>query len=317
MLERCTLPYMSTPINHHHVSQCHSRLFFNEVDKKIYYYDKVLDKFDFKLTTKSIFSEDYANTKLENDEFDHKSLEDELNEYFEKDFERHARNIIELAENPEKNDESKLESLYYIACYALIADVRFPENKKNIDNSYDSLMLETARKVRLLGDEEQASAIEKSIADSKKTKYSNVVHYTKIAASRLSKMGDLDFNIYRINTTEAFLLPDIGYIQMRDRINNYINPYIQEVAIIGIPLTDKVFVFACSKKLGDSSSGVTTINDLNSGIVKDINGQLFESALKTVATKDESELKRIVSEQKGSVQHGHWQQWGLDTHTSA
>lgn len=163
-------------------------------------------------------------------------------------------------------------------------------------------MLETARKVRLLGDEEQASAIEKSIADSKKTKYSNVVHYTNIAASRLRKMGDLDFNIYRINTTEAFLLPDIGCVQMRDRINNYINPYIQEVAIIGIPLTDKVFVFACSKKLGDSSSGVTTINDLNSGIVKDINGQLFESALKTVATKDEVQLKKIVNEQKGSVQ---------------
>ena len=84
---RCTLPYMSTPINHHHVSQCHSRLFFNEQDKKIYYYDKELDKFDYKLTTKSLFSENYANTKLENDEFDHKSVEDELNQYFEKDFE--------------------------------------------------------------------------------------------------------------------------------------------------------------------------------------------------------------------------------------
>jgi Protein of unknown function (DUF4238) len=293
---------MSTPINHHHVSQCHSRLFFNEQDKKIYYYNKELDKFDFKLTTKSIFSEDYANTKLENDEFDHKSLEDELNKYFEKDFDRHARNIIELAENPTENDESKLESLYYIACYALIADVRFPDNKKNIDNSYDSLMLENARKLRLLGDEEQALAVEKSIADSKRTKYSNVVNYTKIAASRLSKMGDLDFNIYRINTTEAFLLPDIGCVQIRERINNYINRHIQEVAIIGIPLTDKVFVFACSKKLGDTSSGVTTINDLNSAIVKDINRQLFESALKIVATKDESQLKKIVSEQKGSVQ---------------
>lgn len=292
---------MSIPINHHYVSQCHSRLFFNEQDKKIYYYDKVLNKFDFKLTTKSIFSEDYANTKFENDEFDHTSLEDELNQYFEKDFNRHARNIIELAKDPTKNDESKLASLYYITCYALIADVRFPDNKKNIDNSYNSLMLETARKVRLLGDEKQASAIEKSINDGRKTKYSNVVHYTQIAAHRLSKMGDLHFNIYKINTTEAFLLPDIGCIQIRDKINNYINPYIQEVAIVGIPLTEKIFVFACSKKLGHSSSGITTINDLGSEIVKDINGQLFESALKVVATKDQSELKRIINEQKGNI----------------
>lgn len=294
---------MSIPKNHHHVSQCHSRLFFNDQTKEIYCYDKSIDKYDFKPTTKSLFSEDYANTRLDNDEFDHKTLEEELNNYFEKDFDKHAKNIIELAENPANNDESKLESLYYITCYALIADVRFPENKKNIDNAYDSLMLETAKKVRYLGDEKQAAAIEKSISDSKKTKYSNVVHYTKIAASRLDKMGDLDFNIYRINTNEAFLLPDIGCIQMRDRINNYFNPYLQEVAIIGIPLTDKVFVFACSKKLGDTSSGVTTINDVDSVIVKDINKQLFDFALKTVATKDETQLRRIVEEQKGSVQH--------------
>ena len=89
---------------------------------------------------------------------------------------------------------------------------------------------------------------------------------------------------------------------MRDRINKYINPYIQEVAIIGIPLTDKVFVFACSKKLGDTSSGVTTINDLNSKIVKGFNGLLFESAVKTVASSDEIQLKKIIDEIKGSVQ---------------
>lgn len=293
---------MSIPKNHHHVSQCHSRWFFNDQTKKIYFYDKSLDKYDFRLTTKSLFSEDYANTRIDNNEFDHKTLEDELNNYFEKDFEKHAKNIIELAENPTRNDDSKIESLYYIACYALIADVRFPENKKNIDNAYDSLMLETAKKVRYLGDEKQATEIEKSIADSKRTKYSNIVHYTKIAASRLDKMGDLDFNVYRINTNEAFLLPDIGCIQMRDRINNYFNPYLQEVAIIGIPLTDKVFVFACSRKLGDTASGVTTINDVDSLIVKDINKQLFEFAFKTVVTKDETQLRKIVEELKNSIQ---------------
>lgn len=293
---------MSTPINHHYFSQCHSRSFFNEQDKKIYYYDKQLDKFSYKLTTKSLFSEDYSNTKLDNNEFDHKSLEDELNLYFEQDFERHSKNIVELAENPSKNDESKLESLYYIACYALIADVRFPANKKSADDASDWLMLETARKIRLLGDEIQAKSIEDSIAESKRTKYSNLLNYTEIAARRLKRMGDLDFNIYRINTNESFLLPDIGCIQMRERINNYINPYIQEVAIIGIPLTDKVFLFACSKKLGNTSSGVTTINNLNSKLVKEFNRQLFELSVKTIAAKDESQLKKIIDDIKGSVQ---------------
>jgi hypothetical protein len=293
---------MSTPINHHYVSQCHIRSFFNHEDKKIYCYDKQDDRYYFKLTTKSIFSEKYANTRIRNSEFDHQSLEEELNLFFEKDFERHSKNIIELAENPTENDESKLESLYYLACYALIADIRVPDNKKKMDDAHDWLMLETARKIRLLGDEAQAKAIENSIAESKKTKYSNVVNYTEIAAKRLKRMGDLDFNIYRINTKETFLLPDIGCIQMRDKINKYFNPYIEEVAIIGIPLTDKVFVFACSKKLGDTSSGVTTINDLDSKIVKSINGQLYDLALKTIVTSDQPQLEKIISDIKGSVQ---------------
>jgi len=171
-----------------------------------------------------------------------------------------------------------------------------------LDDGFDKLMLETAYKVRLLGDETQAQAIESSIEESKKTKYSNVVDYPTVAARRLEKMGDLDFNIYRINTEETFLLPDIGCILLRDRINHYYNPNIEEVAIVGIPLTPKVFVFGCSKKLGDTTSGVTTINDLNSGIVKGINRQLFELAVKTVVTNDKIQLEKIVHKAKAEAQ---------------
>ena len=291
---------MSTPINHHYVSQCHSRYFFNEIEKLIYCYDKQLDNYYSKSTIKSLFSEDLSNTKFENNKIDNQTLEDQLNEYFEKDFPGHSNNIIELANDPSKNNESKLESLYYIACYALIADVRFPFHKKGIDELYNSLMRETAYKVRLLGDETQAAFIEKSLGNDK-TKYSNVVNYTTIAASRLQKMGDLDFNLFTIKSTDKFILPDIGCLLTRERINNYFNPHLKEVAIFGIPLTDKIFLFGCSKKLGDTSSGITTINDGNSEIVANINTQLFESALKTVATSDEKQLKRIVQGSKGRL----------------
>ncbi|MBK7308907.1 MAG: DUF4238 domain-containing protein [Chitinophagaceae bacterium] len=184
---------MSTPINHHYVSQCQIRNFFNGQDKLIYCYDKQLDNYFSKSTTKSLFSEEFSNTRVgTNDELDHETLENELNLYFEQDFEKHSRNVVELANNPHNNDDTKLESLYYLVLYALIADIRIPENKKNIDESYATLMRETAMKVRMLGDEKQADEIEKSLINDK-TKYSNVVHYTEIAASRLAKMGDLDF----------------------------------------------------------------------------------------------------------------------------
>lgn len=111
----------------------------------------------------------------------------------------------------------------------------------------------------------------------------------------------LDFNIYKLNTDKVFFLPDIGCIQLRDRINNYINPHIQEVAILGIPLTDKVFMFACSKKIDDTSSSVFQINDPNSEFVNEMNLQLYNAALKTVATSDQEQLSKIVNTIKGCV----------------
>lgn len=74
---------MSIPINHHYVSQYHVRLFFNEQEKKIYCYDKVYDKHHYKTTTKSLFSEDYANTRMSNAGMDHQELEEQLNLFFE------------------------------------------------------------------------------------------------------------------------------------------------------------------------------------------------------------------------------------------
>lgn len=47
---------------------------------------------------------------------------------------------------------------------------------------------------------------------------------------------------------------------------------------------------------------MTTINDLDSQIVKDFNRQLFELLVKTVTAKDESQLKKIIDNIKSSVQ---------------
>ncbi|MEX2565042.1 MAG: hypothetical protein WD431_03795 [Cyclobacteriaceae bacterium] len=174
--------------------QCHSRYFFNDQRKAIFCYDKVFDNFYPKLTTKSLFSEDFSNTRVHNDDLDHQTLETELNLYFENDFEKHVDNILELVANPTKMDAKKHESFYYIARYALISDTRFPFNKKKMDDAIASMIKETAYKVRLLGDEEQAKAIEKSV-ENERTKYSNLINYTQIAAIRLERMGSIIFRL--------------------------------------------------------------------------------------------------------------------------
>jgi hypothetical protein len=286
---------MSTPINHHYVSKCHISRFFNSAQKKIYCYDKEVDNHYSKQGAKRLFSEDYSNTRLTNGGLDHQTLEEELNINFEQDFDKHVDNILELTLDALKNDDTKHESLYYVICYALIADVRVPANKRKAEDAVNSMFTDIIRKVKYWGDETYAASIEKLLEESRKTKYSNLLSYTEVAVKRLEKMGDLDFTIIKINSEDIFILPDTGSFHVRERINNYFNPNIQEVAMVGIPLTEKLFVFGFSKKLPRTESGILYINDTNSAIVHEINTDLFNNAVRTVATGDEKKLKEIIA----------------------
>jgi hypothetical protein len=285
---------MSTPKNHHYVSQCHIRYFFNKAQNRIYCFDKEVNNHYSRQSTKRLFSEDYSNTRLTNGELDHQTLEDELNLNFEQDFDKHVDNILELTQDALKNDDTKLESLYYVICYALVADVRVPANKRKAEDAVNSAFRDIIKIAKDWGDETAATTIEKSLEKNRKTKYSNLVSYTEVAAKRLEKMGNLNFIIIKINSEDVFILPDSGSFHARAKINNYFNPNVQEVAMVGIPLTEKLFVFGFSKKLLDTESGILYINDINSAVVHEINNDLFNNAVKTVAAGDEKKLKEII-----------------------
>lgn len=285
---------MSLPKNHHYVSKCHIKQFFNSAQNKIYCYDKELDNHFSKQSSRTLFSEDYSNTKLTNGELDHQTLEDELNLNFEQDFDKHVDNILELTSDALRSDDTKLESLYYVICYALVSDVRVPTNKRKADDAISSAFRDIVKIARDWGDEASAASLELSLEKNRKTKYSNLVSYTEVAAKRLEKMGDLNFTIIKINSEDVFILPDTGSFHARARINNYFNPNVQEVAMVGIPLTEKLFVFGFSKKLLGTESGILYINDTNSAVVHEINNDLFNNAVKTVATGDEKKLREII-----------------------
>jgi hypothetical protein len=291
---------MSLPKNHHYVSQCHIRNFFNSVQNKIYCYDKELDNHYSKQSSKKLFSEDYSNTRLINGELDHQTLEDELNLNFEQDFDKHVCNILELTLDALKNDDKKLESLYYVICYALVSDVRLPANKRKADDAINSAFRDIVKIAKDWGDEASAASIEKSLDKNRKTKYSNLVSYTEVAEKRLGKMGDLNFLLIKINSQDIFILPDSGSFHARAKINKYFNPDVREVAMVGIPLTEKLFVFGFSKKLLGSESGIVYINDTNSSVVHEINTDLFNNAIKTVASGDEGKLREIIDRIKAA-----------------
>ncbi len=114
---------MSIPKNHHHVSQCHIRKFFNNSEKKIYLYDKWEDRYFWSKTTKTIFSEKFSNSKIHNGRVNHEILEKEL-KVFEDDFEKITTLIKYVCENPLKPHGENIELMYRLALFGLIGEMR-------------------------------------------------------------------------------------------------------------------------------------------------------------------------------------------------
>lgn len=84
---------MSKPKNHHYVSQCHQKEFFDDNTGQIFLYDKELDNHYSKQSTKHLFSEDHLNSKLTKNGIDQESLEKELKILFEDDFHKHVNQV--------------------------------------------------------------------------------------------------------------------------------------------------------------------------------------------------------------------------------
>src|SRR5258706_10216484 len=87
---------MRIPFNHHFVSQCQIRNFFNKRDKAIYLYDKRKDNLYSRPSTKSVFSEPGLNSKLTDDDtIDHESIEQDIKTNFEDAFRKNTDLILE------------------------------------------------------------------------------------------------------------------------------------------------------------------------------------------------------------------------------
>ncbi|NMH26549.1 DUF4238 domain-containing protein [Flavobacterium silvaticum] len=236
---------MSTPKNHHFVSQVHIKNFFNEAEGKIYVYDKLKNNFYHKHTTKTLFSELYSNSRFVNGQIDHDSLEQNLNHFFEKDFRQHTEKIQSFIKHKKLNEEIH-NSLMYFAKYGIIAELRTPRFKKSMDETLYNGFKEISRNAtpKLKTEIEQAFEYRENVT------YNNVIDYSEIAEKIFSAMGNLIFKIIiPKNENEYFFIPDFGCANTREKINEYFNPDVKEVAYIGIPLTSKIYITFHSEKL--------------------------------------------------------------------
>jgi hypothetical protein len=138
---------MSERINHHYVSQCHLKEFFNNEEGKIYLYDKQLRNYYQKSGTRKILSEKDLNTKLLDNKIDRNSMEIELQVLFEDDFAKHIGAVKQFHEN-QKSIEKAYWEMNHLALMALVGEYRNPAYKAGLDHAMDSI------KLRVTGSEE-------------------------------------------------------------------------------------------------------------------------------------------------------------------
>ncbi|WP_028980170.1 DUF4238 domain-containing protein [Sporocytophaga myxococcoides] len=282
---------MSLPRNHHYVSQCQIKNFFNQKEGKIYLYDKETNNFFHKTTTKTVFSETDANSKFENGLIDHGSLEIDLKRNFEDDFTFCINEIHDaVVKNNQVFTQKLYQSLIILTKYGIIGEIRHPKFKAQSDQIIGNIFKEIASHA--------TPELKKQFKDldnlMSQTKYSNNVIYSEFADEVLSKMGEIFFHIYYIQDEGLFILPDRSSYSHRAKINEYFNPDVREIAIVDIPLSSKIFLHAKSKKMQDGSDKIILLTRQNKDFIDKVNISVLQIANKQVACESGEYLKELV-----------------------
>jgi hypothetical protein len=281
---------MSVPKNHHIISKVHTKNFFNKNEGKIYVYDKFKKNIYFKTTLKSLFSEQYSNSRFYNGKIDNETLEKELNDFFEKDFAKNVSIVQHFISNKNQNEEN-IKALLYFVKYGIIAEMRTSKHKKEVDEA----IFGPLKGLSEMFAPELKADFEKSLEFQNHVKYSNLTSYLKIADEVLEKMGDLRYEILVANEFNYFFIPDFGAATQRDKINVYFNPDIKEIAYVGLALTSKIFInFFSTKLYKNKPLPSSTIIHCDFNAVEYYNRLNLRYCQCLVASENEEYLKEFV-----------------------
>jgi len=276
-------PMISNMNNHHYVSQCLIKNFFNRHEKKIFIYDKKQDNYFDRQGTRRIFSENNLNITIDNNQLSDK-LETDLDKYFEKNFKTHYDNIISSLTTCEGDIR---ESIKYIGRMGLVGEIRNKDYKKQTDVH----MLGVFREISNHAAPELKQNIDKTLKQLDKLEYKTSVDFVKFADEVFSKMGDWSFNIFTTDSKYFFLLPDCTAVIKRHRINDYFNPDALDIAELGMPIDNHTYIHIVSNKVRTKNLRVKKLND--SGVLH-LNKMTYEFAKQQVGCGDEYYLKETI-----------------------
>ncbi|KQS89214.1 DUF4238 domain-containing protein [Chryseobacterium sp. Leaf394] len=280
---------MSIPKNHHYISQVHIKNFFNNEKKEIYLYDKQKENHFAKKTTKSIFSEKNLNTKLKNKDYDYSSVEQQLNDHFERDFASSFEIVSQFINDKIRTVEFD-NAIIYFAKYAVISELRTPFRKRNTDEAiYKGLSI-----IKDMGDDKLKKNFEDYFSFNDERKYSNAVNYIDFSQKVLKSMGEIFFVIETPqNENDFYFLPDFGAATTRAKINSYFNPDVKEIAYIGIPISSKIYIHFYSSKLNKKINH-SRLAIVDSEIVFRLNKMNFDYSNQIIACESKGYIEEFI-----------------------
>jgi hypothetical protein len=227
---------------------------------------------------------------MTNNKLDHSSLEKDLNENFENLFTKQFE-IISKIVSTQVITSAFREAAIGLTKYGIAGEIRPPATKKKTDEViYDALF----NKILPLAAPELKQNLENLKAKTEQTKYSNLINYSEFSEKVLKAMGDINCILYVIKCDHYFFLPDRPSITKREKINECFNPDIKEIAMVGIPLSSKIFLHSESRKLRKYEDRIIELTEKNVSVIEQINHSLYSNAHKQVACENKEYFENFI-----------------------
>jgi hypothetical protein len=296
---------MSTPRNHHYVSQALSRNFLSE-EGRLFKVSKSEKRIREVKSTKSLFSQRDLNSILDEDgEIDHKTVETILNQYFETNFPTHCRIILDaLSTNCEvgkvvPNTENIQESMEYLLGMSLIGPFRHPQYMQETEQMIFGILNEIASNA--VPELQNAIYYEMNRLSAVKNKVS--VDFKELKKGIFELMGDIKYGVMRAPENHCFILPDCSAGTKRFQMPSdfidgieYINPSMP-IGFALMPINSKVVITAVSRRLlpDEFRKQANGFYSMNEETMFDYNNILFDSAYNEVACENKEYLEGFIN----------------------
>lgn len=292
---------MSTPKNHHYVSRVLSNNFLS-TDRRIYRYSKVSRWISELNSTKGLFSSPYLNTVIDDEgNMDHASIEHAISRYFEKDFPKHYKVIMEMLREDHEigktipNSEMVLDSVKSIVEMGFIGRMRHPLDMHRTENVIFGAMMTLAEG---LENGLRNSMISHFVS---KAKVPNKIplDFPELSRGMAELMGETTYSIMLAPKDHYFLLPDCTAATKRFKMKDdvidgqvFINPGMV-VGLVIMPISSKVVLAATKTEFAPGQGNGTYI--LSEETLLSYNRTFFDNAIIEVACENRDYLKHFIN----------------------